>query len=108
MIRWCVPLLLALGLVPGHALAQNAISPPFKLTDETTGAELYAECEVNVAMCNLTMGAIATGDWLREAMHKEGIYCPPPPPAIISGTQARLLIMQYMRQHPELLHYPAV
>jgi hypothetical protein len=91
-----------LGLTATSAFAQS----PFRLTDTTTGAEVYRLCETDISECELFAAQALVGVSMADLFRSEGprTYCLP---ATVSPTQGRLIIVRYMRDRPELLHQPA-
>jgi Rap1a immunity proteins len=69
------------------------------------GIDLYKLCQTNASDCDSVSDAALVGMLFRESGRKEKRYCPPP--GVLEGAQARLVIEKYMRDHPERLHESA-
>jgi Rap1a immunity proteins len=76
--------------------------------DETSGMQMLRACEAQDALlsgiCQGWMTGLSTGLSLRPWLDQNLPACLPPG---LTGDQVRLIVIKFLKEHPEQLHYPA-
>jgi hypothetical protein len=87
-------------------LACLVIASPAKA--DFTGADLQSACTDNQDLCDFWITNFLLGAFGSQASpSQQGNLAPVCPPAGITHAQVRLIVGNYMHDHPENLHLPA-
>jgi hypothetical protein len=87
-------------------LACLVIACPAKA--DFTGADLQSACSDNQDICDFWITSSLLGAFGSQTVAPQGNFSPVGcPPGSVTPYQARLIVEQYMRDHPDNLHLPA-
>ena len=87
-------------------LACLVIACPAKA--DFTGADLQSACTDNQDICDFWITSFLLGAFGSQGIAQQGNFSPVGcPPGGVTASQARLIVENYMHDHPENLHLPA-